>query len=248
MSPDLLELHEDALFIGDAHYSAKNPQLLPFLKAIVSGEIETPQLILMGDIFDQLFGGISYTLERNAEGVALIDEISLKIEVVYLEGNHDFQLASVLKNAHVFAIEEQPVRCEYADQEVLLAHGDLGLGWGYGLYTYLIRKRLILRLLRMIDSLTDHSIVHKIDRHNAKKEDCNQFDGFESYTKRRLASSDLSSCTYYIDGHYHQNRSFDIAGCTYINLAAFSCNQRYFQLQLSNSRKLLKEVTFSKES
>ncbi len=248
MSPDLLQLHEGALFIGDAHYSPKNPGLLPFLKAIASGEIETPQLILMGDIFDQLIGGISYTLERNAEAVALIDEIALKIDVIYLEGNHDFQLASVLKNTHVFTIAEQPLRCQYADKEVLLAHGDLGLGWGYGLYTYLIRKRPILRLLRVIDSFTDHSIVHSIDRHNAKKEDCDQFDGFESYTKRRLASTDLSSSTYYIDGHYHQNRIFDIEGCTYINLAAFSCNQRYFQLQLSNNQKLLKEVTFSKES
>ena len=65
MSPKPLQLHDGAILIGDAHYSHLRPQFLDFLKTIASGKIKTTQLILMGDIFDQLFGGVAFTLERN---------------------------------------------------------------------------------------------------------------------------------------------------------------------------------------
>lgn len=248
MSPDLLRLHEGALFIGDAHYSSKHPYLLSFLKAIASGKIVTPQLILMGDIFDQLFGGVSHTLKHNTEAISLINAIASRIEVIYLEGNHDFQLASLFKDIRIYPLDQQPVPAVYGEKKLLLSHGDQGLGWGYGLYTKIIRKGLVLWLLNIIDELTSNSITRWIDKRHALKDDCRSFEGFESYTKRRLASLDLTSVDHYIDGHYHQNRSFEIDGCDYINLAAFSCNQSHFQLQSLNSQKLLKEVTFSKES
>lgn len=248
MSPDPLPLYEGAILIGDAHYSQGKPQFLPFLRSLASGRIKAPQLILMGDIFDQLFGGIAFTYERNAEAVELIRKIALQTEIIYLEGNHDFQLARIFDNIRIFPIEQQPVTCRYGSKSVLLAHGDFALGAGYGFYTKMIRSALLLRVLRVIDNFTGHSIVRWVDRHNAEKDDCSRFEGFEEYIKKRLEILDLSSADYYIEGHYHQNRSFDVAGCTYINLAAFSCNQRYFQIQSLNSQKLLKEVIFSKGS
>jgi len=248
MSPDILLLLEGAVLIGDAHYSPKNPQLLPFLKAIAAAEIKTPQLILMGDIFDQLFGGITFTLERNAEAISLINQIALQTDVIYLEGNHDFQLASVFKNIRIFPLQQQPLLCRYGEKKILLAHGDFGLPLGYRLYTGAIRSASVLRILRVIDDFTGHGIVKWVDEHNAKKYDCNRFEGFEQYIIKRLEALDLSSVDYCIEGHYHQNSSFDVAGCVYINLAAFACNQRYFQIQSLNSQKLLKEVTFHKES
>jgi UDP-2,3-diacylglucosamine hydrolase len=243
----MLKLKEGAILLGDAHYSHLRPQLLPFLKAIETGEIGATQLILMGDIFDQLFGGIDYTVQRNFEAVETIRNIAARMEVIYLEGNHDFQLRSIFKHIRIFPIEEQPVTCEYEGQRLLLAHGDFGADFGYRLYTGLIRNKAVLWVLRHIDRWTGHSIVHWVDEHNGKKEDCNDFTGFEAYIRRHLAVCDLHDIRWVIEGHYHQNRSFDVDETRYINLAAFACNQRYFELKSAQSEALLEELEFGKE-
>lgn len=247
MSHKSVELLEGAIFVGDAHYSSQRPELLEFLKSIASGRIQATQLVLMGDMFDQLFGGIEYTIERNAEAVATIREIASKTEVIYLEGNHDFQLADVFDNIRIFPIAEQPVRCHYQGASVLLSHGDFNGPLGYRLYTSLIRNRSLLKILRLFDRWTDHSIIRWVDAHNAKKEDCNEFTGFEAYIGRHLQGVDLEGVDYFIEGHYHQNRSFSVGALRYVNLAAFACNQRYFELKSLHNQPLLQEVMFGKE-
>ncbi len=242
-----LILHEGAIFIADAHYSHQRPQLLDFLKAVASGKIKTTQLIFMGDIFDQLFGGIPYTVERNVEAVATIRQIEKQTEVIYLEGNHDFQLASIFDNMRIFPIEEQPVRCSYEGITAMLAHGDFGAGPLYRLYTGLIRNKALLWGLRWFDQFTGHSIINWVDAHNAKKEDCNDFTGFEAYVKHHLADVDLNGTDYFIEGHHHQNYSFKVGRTTYINLAAFACNQRYFKLKSLQTQPRLQEIIFGKE-
>ncbi|MEA3372424.1 MAG: UDP-2,3-diacylglucosamine hydrolase [Campylobacterota bacterium] len=247
MSHNYFTLQEGAIFIGDAHYSHQRPELLNFLKAIATGTVETTQLILMGDMFDQLLGGVPYSIKCNEEAVATIRQIASQMEVVYLEGNHDFQLASIFDNITIFPIGQQPVRCSYQGAEVMLAHGDFNGPAGYRIYTALIRNRSILWVLRWFDQFSGHSISNWVDVHNSKKEDCNDFTGFESYITRHLEGVDLDGIDYFIEGHYHQNRHFKVGATTYINLAAFACNQRYFELKSLHNEPLLKEVVFGKE-
>ena len=139
-----IEIKKGAFVISDAHYSPLRPELLEFIKAIHSKEFQPTQLILMGDIFDALFGGIPYTCDENAEMVQLINAISLEIEVIYLEGNHDFNLQKIFPHAKVFKISQQPVSCSYEGKKILLAHGDFGGDFGYRLYVSLIRNPLLL--------------------------------------------------------------------------------------------------------
>ncbi len=87
-----VQIKEGAFVVSDAHYSHHRPQLLDFLKEIHSKNLQPTQLLLMGDIFDTLFGGIPNTIQTNQEAVKLLNDISLEIEVIYLEGNHDFNL------------------------------------------------------------------------------------------------------------------------------------------------------------
>lgn len=248
MSLKPFELKPGAILVADAHYSDKRPELLDFLKALASGEIAAPQLILMGDIFDLLFGGIPITQKRNAEAVAVINAIAKTREVVYLEGNHDFQLASIFPDVKVYPLQQQPVACRYGDSSVLLAHGDWGTELGYRLYTSIIRSAPVLALLRCIDSVTGHSIIRWLDRYLEKKEDCNGFTGFEAYVTRRLQGLNLEETDYFIEGHYHQNKGFPVGSCRYINLGAFACNQRYFEVKSIEDQGPLKEAEFGKES
>jgi len=144
-------IKEGAFLLSDAHYSPHRPQLLDFLKAIKSNELRATQLILMGDIFDALFGFIKPTLKENKEVIDLINDISLNIEVIYLEGNHDFNLKSIFKNVRLYTIQEQPLKCSINDNTIYIAHGDFVGSSVYKLYTYFARSKVVLFLLNILN-------------------------------------------------------------------------------------------------
>ena len=244
MSHNLPEIQEGALIISDAHFSMSRPELFFLIEDIYLGKQEIPQLILMGDIFDNLFGGIPYTYKSNQALIDMLNAIALKISVIYLEGNHDFQLHKVLQNMTIVPIKNQPVRCSYKGKKILLAHGDFDGALGYKIYTYLIRNSFVLFILRFIDNLTGHSILNFVDRHLEKKDDCNKFRRFEKFVQNRIENK--YDFEYFIEGHYHQNKSYRWNDLNYINLAAFACNQRYFIVKSVKDNELLEEKSFSK--
>jgi len=227
MSHNPLKLHEGAILLSDAHYSFKHKELLDFLKAIRAQTIQTPQLILMGDVFDLLFGGITKTVERNQEAVDLINTLSDNIEIIYLEGNHDFNLASIFPGVKVFSIKQQPVACAYKGDAVALAHGDFNGPLGYRLYTALIRNPLVLKSLSLINSLGKQFILKALDTKLARKDDCQKMQTFEKYVSRHLSKEAVKPYALFIEGHHHQDLSFDIEGCQYVNLPAFACGNGY---------------------
>jgi len=77
MFHNTIELREGACIISDAHYSPDRPELLVLIKSIYSKELPVTQLILMGDIFDALFGLIEYTYTSNEEMIRLLELIAL---------------------------------------------------------------------------------------------------------------------------------------------------------------------------
>ncbi len=234
-----VELLEGALIISDAHYSTSRPELLSLIKDIHSKRIITSQLILMGDIFDALFREVPKTLQNNEEMIKLLNEISQDTELIYLEGNHDFNLAQIFTDAKVVSLKEQPFICQFKDKKVALAHGDFDVGRVYSIYTTLIRSSIVLSLLSFIDRLTNHSILNKLNLYLDKKDDCKEFVGFEAYIQKRKLQQ--YECEYFIEGHFHQNKSFVFEDFNYVNLAAFACNQRYFSVELIKDNELMIE-------
>jgi UDP-2,3-diacylglucosamine hydrolase len=239
-----IELKEGAFVVSDAHYSHIRPELLDFLKAIHTNQLQPTQLILMGDIFDTLFGNVPYTQEVNKEAVKILNEISQKIEVIYLEGNHDFNLKKIFPNAKIFSIKQQPVKVSYEDKNILLAHGDIQSPFLYNLYTSIIRNPVVLSVLNMIDYISKHSILNNLDEYLSKKDDCKEFTSFRDFIQNRLENKYM--CEYFIEGHFHQNKTLKFENYTYINLAAFACNQRYFIVKSIRDIELLEEKFFSK--
>jgi len=235
-----LRLKEGAFLLGDAHYSNLRPQLEDFLQDIKSKRLKPTQLILCGDIFDALFGGIPITKEVNQVVIDLINRISYEIEIIYLEGNHDFNLKAIFPNVKIFSISKQPVECEYNNKKILLAHGDKKTSFLYNLYTILVRNKFILFLLNILNNLTNNKIMQELNNYLAKKEDCNDFSGFNKFIKSRLKG--IYKCDYFIEGHFHQNKSVKFDDFIYINLASFACNQRYFTVKSSEDLELMEEI------
>ena len=239
-----IKLLEGALLIGDAHYSFKHHEFLGFLKALKAQEIQTPQLILMGDLFDLLFGPIAKTHERNQEAIDLINTLSDNIEILYLEGNHDFELKALFNGVRCFGIKEQPLVCEYNGEKVGLAHGDFNGTYTYRFYTNLIRKPMILKILNLLNSIGANFILNALDQKLQRKHDCQKLGDFETYVTKHLSSIDLLTHAMFIEGHHHQDRAFVIEGCRYINLPAFACGNSYMRLikgTLESERLILEE-------
>ena len=246
MSHNKLQIKEGAYIISDAHYSSLRPELYHLVKDIHTQKILPTQLLLFGDIFDALFGSVSRTLENNKEMVKMINDISQKIEVLYLEGNHDFNLKKIFPYAKVFTIKEQPIQAMYKDKNVLLAHGDFGEALGYRIYTSVIRNKFLLPVYSVINNLLGNIILNKLDIYLSKKDDCNTFRGFRKYISKRLEKKYV--CDYFIEGHFHQNKIINFDNFIYVNLAAFACNQRYFIVESSNDKMILREYSFHKET
>jgi UDP-2,3-diacylglucosamine hydrolase len=236
-----------AILIADAHCAPWRTDFIDFLHALESGEIITEQLILMGDVFDMLYGPIPRTYGYNTEGIELLNRLSQKMEIIYLEGNHDFLLEKVFPNLHVIRRENQPLILNYENSRIAFSHGDSAMGLGYETYTALIRSPLILGFLRFIDMLGKGFIVAWLEQQMKRKSHCRSIEHFESLIEKRLHSFEKGRFDILVEGHFHQNRTFDFPHFHYINVGAFACNERYFTVQSIQNKPLVYEAVFRKE-
>ena len=241
MSRDPYEILPGALLISDAHYSERRPQLLSLLQAIEGGIVATPQLILMGDIFDLLFGQIPLTHRMNGDAVAALQAISRKIPVLYLEGNHDYNLKKLFPGVTVVPLARQPLPCRCGRTRLLLAHGDFNQPLRYRLYTALIRNPLVLRLLGLVNRAGGNAIIGRLERYLAQKNDCYVIPEYAQMVRRHLQGVDLSETDVFIEGHYHQGMTLEVGGVAYFNPSAFACNLHYAIVRQERNRFTLHE-------
>jgi UDP-2,3-diacylglucosamine hydrolase len=125
MSHNRYEIKDGAIFVADVHFNPNRDEFLQFLYEIKNGDLQTPQLFLMGDIFDFLAGEIEYFTIQNREVIKLINQLSTTTQIFYFEGNHDYNLAKLFPNVQVFKREVQPIIFDWNDKKVALAHGDI---------------------------------------------------------------------------------------------------------------------------
>ncbi len=243
MSPEIT-LQEGAIFLADAHYSKAYPAFFSFLKALDKGKIKTTQLILMGDIFELLFGAIAQTKKDNEAEIKLLNSLSKKIEIIYFEGNHDFGLKSVFPDIAVYSLPEQPVLARFLAQKVQLSHGDTKTPLGYQLYTRLIRTHFILYAIGMLDRACGNCILKWLKNRGEKKNPCYKIETFQEIIKKRLNYLRKDALDIVIEGHFHQDTRFRLHSFVYINLASFACNQKYFIVQSNKEQLQLQETRF----
>ena len=210
------ELKENALFIADAHYPHHGNNFLEILKQLKE-EKTTTQLFLMGDIFDLLFGHNNYIQNFAKEAIELLNELSIQIEIVYLEGNHDFCLKEIFPHIQIYSREQQPIHYKLKKQDVYLSHGDkYQTGFGYNLYSKILRNRYTLTLLKPFEK----SIIN----HRMKKlKEKNICGNFKNYQKRFDAiRREYPQNSLIIEGHFHQS----IIHKNYISLPSLACQKK----------------------
>ncbi len=223
------KIKNGAIFIADAHENDKRDGFYHFLQMLKSKKIVTPQLFLMGDMFDLLVGKVEYSVKKYQKYIDLIDKIALHVEVFYFEGNHDFALKNLFKNAKIIPIQLQPMEFILEDNTVVyLSHGDKYGGLVHNTYTKLIRSNSILKLLNFIDKKRNDFISKKIENDQFRKKICSTIENFEELIRLKIPNYNAKQNSYIIEGHYHQNHMFRIKDINYLNLPSFACNQSYF--------------------
>ena len=162
-----LSIKQDAIFLADSHFNEKNRELLIFLEKVESKEIVTTQLFLMGDMIDFISGESRYFIKQNIEVINLLNKLSNEIEIIYLEGNHDYNLKSIFPNIQVIKRENQPLLAKFQEKTVALSHGDNFINWKYDLYCKFIRNTIFLKFMNFID--VNFFISKKIEEALVKK-------------------------------------------------------------------------------
>ncbi|QOR62725.1 UDP-2,3-diacylglucosamine diphosphatase [Sulfurovum sp. ST-21] len=218
-------IKEGALFVADSHYPHHGDDFLTLIQKLDEGVLEVPQLFLMGDNFDLLFGYNDYIQTFSSEAIALLQKLSKKLEIHYFEGNHDFCLQALFPNMTVYSREEQPVRFTLDNKVAAISHGDKYVtGFGYDLYCKLLRSKTTLTLLKPWEKkIIDHR-MGKL----ARKKICRTFHGFEKRVDAILEHYEDEDLV--IEGHFHQAKIFG----KYVSLPSLACQKEVAMAENGN--------------
>jgi len=227
----MLEIKENAIFIADSHYPHHGDSFLRLLQKIESTQVQTPQLFLMGDNFDLLFGYSEYIQTFSKEAITLLQKLSRKLEIHYFEGNHDFCLDKIFPDINVYTREDQPIMFTLGDKKVALSHGDKYVtGFGYNFYSTLLRNKNRLLFLKPFEKQIIDYYMGKL----SKKNICHTFKEFEQRVEKIL--SYYKEADLVIEGHFHQSK---VIG-KYISLPSLACQNKIALIQ--NTQVIFKSL------
>lgn len=219
-------IKENAIFIADAHENENRHGFWDFLQALKDKKIQAPQLFLMGDIFDLLIYEVKATHGFAKAYIDLLEELTDEIEIIYLEGNHDFNLAKFFKKVKVFSIKQQPLLCEFQDKTLVkLAHGDIFLKPFLQFCLKSLRNHYLLFFLNFLNIINKEKITQKILKNQNKKQLIRKIPHFSTLVKERLKHYNIG---FVIEGHYHQDVFLEYENIKYLNLATFAYKESFF--------------------
>ncbi|EAH7586065.1 UDP-2,3-diacylglucosamine diphosphatase [Campylobacter lari] len=219
-------IKENAIFIADAHENENRHGFWDFLQALKNKKLQTPQLFLMGDIFDLLIYEVKATHDFAKAYIDLLEELAGEIEIIYLEGNHDFNLAKFFKKVKVVNIKQQPLLCEFQDKTLVkLAHGDIFLKPFLQFFLKSLRSYYLLIFLNFLNVISKEKITRKILKNQHKKQLIRKIPHFSSMVKERLKHYDVK---FIIEGHYHQDVFLEFESIKYLNLPTFAYKESFF--------------------
>ena len=221
-----IDIKNNAILIADVHYKKKDKEFLNLLQQWINNP--PSQLFLLGDIFHLLLP-FNYLIEYNKEAIDLINKLSTKTQIFYTYGNHDFGIDYIFPNV-VFSDA-------FVDKKnsIFLTHGDLtSIDFFYRFYARMLRNKFFFKTVHFLSfNFINNWLFNKVLQ---KRVSCKEILAFHKIIKNKNFFFDTI-----IEGHYHQNKTFQISDKSYINLGAFYCTKSYFLLQLDNN-PIIKEI------
>ena len=241
--PEQIVVKSGAIFIADSHENENRENFWHFLCALKSGEIKTPQLFLMGDMFDFLAGECEFFVKFYERYVRAIDELGEKMEIYYFEGNHDFNLAPLFKNVKAYPIGAQPVKfASECGQSVLIAHGDIFLPFVAKNALRFLRVKIFLKTMNFFDKFLKFKFSKQILNKLKRKILDYKIPNFKNLVEAKMRRYNaFYEADVVIEGHYHQGEQYTIGKQKYINISSFACEQSYFVVEYGQNIKFARK-------
>ncbi len=238
----MLNIKNNAFIIADAHYDNTRTDFCDFLEYIKSQK--PSQVILLGDIFSLLIGGIKNSIEDNKEMVKKIDDLGLETEIVYFEGNHDFNLDNIFKNVKI--IKNQPIMANFYGKNIAISHGDIFLPFFTKIALKTLRFKSTIMLLNCLNLIFFNLIYKNICNQQKLKKIYKKLNNFDEIVKKRINNyktyflKKSLNIDYIIEGHFHQGYEKNYNNIEYINLEAFANDRSFFILEYDENIKIKK--------
>ena len=241
--PEQIVVKSGAIFIADSHENENRENFWHFLCALKSGEIKTPQLFLMGDMFDFLAGECEFFVKFYERYVRAIDELGEKMEIYYFEGNHDFNLAGLFKNVKAYPIGAQPVKfASECGESVLIAHGDIFLPFVAKYALRFLRVKIFLKTMNFFDKFLNFRLSKQILNKLKRKILDYKIPNFKNLVEAKMRRYNaFYEADIIIEGHYHQGEQYTIGKQKYINVPSFACEQSYFVVEYDQNIKFARK-------
>ena len=241
--PEQIVVKSGAIFIADSHENENRENFWHFLCALKSGEIKTPQLFLMGDMFDFLASECEFFVKFYERYVRAIDELGEEMEIYYFEGNHDFNLAPLFKNVKAYPIGAQPVKfSSECGQSVLIAHGDIFLPFVSKYALRFLRVKWFLKTMNFFDKFLNFRLSKRILNKLKQKILDYKIPNFKELAEAKVYRyNGLCKADIVIEGHYHQGDIFELGSQKYANVPSFACEQSYFVVEYDQNIKFARK-------
>ncbi|WP_122863210.1 UDP-2,3-diacylglucosamine diphosphatase [Campylobacter showae] len=241
--PEQIVIKSGAIFIADSHENENRENFWHFLCALKSGEIKTPQLFLMGDMFDFLAGECEFFVKFYERYVRAIDELGEEMEIYYFEGNHDFNLSRLFKNVKAYPIGAQPVKfATECGQSVLIAHGDIFLPFVAKYALRFLRVKFFLKTMNFFDKFLNFRLSKRILNKLKRKILDYKILNFKNLVEAKMRRYNaFYEADIIIEGHYHQGEQYTIGKQKYINVPSFACEQSYFVVEYGQNIKFARK-------
>ena len=241
--PEQIVVKSGAIFIADSHENENRESFWRFLCALKSGEIKTPQLFLMGDMFDFLASECEFFVKFYERYIHTIDELGEEMEIYYFEGNHDFNLARLFKNVKAYPIGAQPVKfASECGQSVLIAHGDIFLPFVAKYALRFLRVKWFLKTMNFFDKFLNFRLSKRILNKLKQKILDYKIPNFKNLVEAKMRRYNaFYEADVVIEGHYHQGEQYTIGKQKYINIPSFACEQSYFVVEYGQNIKFARK-------
>ena len=241
--PEQIVVKSGAIFIADSHENENRESFWHFLCALKSGEIKTPQLFLMGDMFDFLASECEFFVKFYERYIHTIDELGEEMEIYYFEGNHDFNLAPLFKNVKAYPIGAQPVKfASECGHSVLIAHGDIFLPFVSKYALRFLRVNFFLKTMNFFDKFLNFRLSKRILNKLKQKILDYKIPNFKNLVEAKMRRYNaFYQADVVIEGHYHQGEQYTIGKQKYINIPSFACEQSYFVVEYDQNIKFARK-------
>jgi len=154
---------------SDLHLSdPQSPLYRSFLTVLNEPETALDVVVFAGDIFELLVGSSLYFKQKYESFFKTVEMLYQKnVQLFYIQGNHDFHLASIFPKGSVKIVDSELVL-----GKIYIAHGDLvdQTDRGYLLLRKIFRSWGIQKLVELISGRTVEYIGESIARTHEQKE------------------------------------------------------------------------------